>query len=300
MMGDVRRMGTYSIVARDPDTLDLGVAVQSHWFSVGSVVPWLRAGLGAVATQSVPLPGGGPRLLGMLEEMSARDALRLVVAGDDERDMRQVAVVDVHGEAAAHTGSACVEHAGDATGTGFSCQANMMATPQVWGAMAEAFEAASGSLAERMVIALEAGEGAGGDVRGRQSAAVVVVPHEGEAHVRSVDLRVEDHPEPLTELWRLVVLNRAYRLAEESDELVAQGRHAEAGTLYERAAELAPANDELVFWAGLAAVQEGKRDEGLARVREAIAANPGWGELLPRLSPEIAPAAPDVCAALEL
>src|SRR3954453_3599590 len=174
MMGVVRRMGTYSIVARDPDTLDLGVAVQSHWFSVGSVVPWLRAGVGAVATQSVPIPGGGPRLLGLLEEMSARDALRLLVANDDERDVRQVAVVDVHGEAAVHTGAACVAHAGDTSGLGFSCQANMMATPDVWGAMAEAYEVAAGSLAERLVIALETGEAAGGDIRGRQSAAVVV------------------------------------------------------------------------------------------------------------------------------
>src|SRR3954469_15821037 len=300
MMGDVRRMGTYSIVARDPDTLDLGVAVQSHWFSVGSVVPWLRAGLGAVATQSVPVPGGGPRLLGMLEEMRARDALRLLIAGDAERDVRQVAVVDVHGEAAVHTGAACVGHAGDAGGAGFTCQANMTATPGVWGAMAEAFEAAAGSLAERLVIALEAGEGAGGDVRGRQSAAVVVVPREGEAHVRTVDLGVEDHADPLTELGRLVVLHRAYALAEEADELAAQGRHAEAGPRYEQASALAPDNDELLFWAGLAAVAEGKRDEGLLRVRRAIDLNPGWRALLPRLTTEMAPSAPAVVEALDL
>src|SRR3954466_15788652 len=104
MICDVRRLGTYSIVARDPDTLDLGVAVQSHWFSVGSVVPWLRPGVGAVATQSVPVPGGGPRLLEMLEEMGARDAVRMLIAGDEERDVRQVAVVDVHGEAGVHPG----------------------------------------------------------------------------------------------------------------------------------------------------------------------------------------------------
>jgi uncharacterized Ntn-hydrolase superfamily protein len=300
MMGAVRRMGTYSIVARDPDTLDLGVAVQSHWFSVGAVVPWLRAGLGAVATQSVPVPGGGPRLLGMLEEMGARDALRLLIAQDDERDVRQVAIVDAHGEAAVHTGAACVAHAGDAGGPGFSCQANMMATPGVWGAMAEAYEVAAGSLAERLVIALEAGEAAGGDIRGRQSAAVVVVPHQGEPHERSVDLRVEDHAEPLTELWRLVVLHRAYELAGEADELAAQGRHAEAGPRYERAAALAPDNDELLFWAGLAAVAEGKRDEGLERVRRAIGLNAGWAVLLGRLTPELAPSAAAVREALDL
>src|SRR3954468_7529111 len=300
MIGDVRRMGTSYIVAGDPDTLDLGVAVQSHWFSVGSVVPWLRAGLGAVATQSVPVPGGGPRPPGMLEEMRARDALRLLIAGDEERDVRQVAVVDVHGEAAVHTGAACVGHAGDAGGAGFTCQANMMATPGVWGAMAEAFEAAAGSLAERLVIALEAGEEAGGDVRGRQSAAVVVVPREGEAHVRSVDLRVEDHPDPLGELWRVLVLHRAYELAGEADELAAQGRHDEAAPRYEQASQRAPDNDELLFWAGLAAFQVGRTDEGLDRIRRAMDLNAGWRALLPRLSADMAPAAPAAREALGL
>jgi len=299
-MGVVRRMGTYSIVARDPGTLDLGVAVQSHWFSVGSVVPWLRAGVGAVATQSVPVPGGGPRVLELLEEMSAQDALRMLVAGDEERDVRQVGVVDARGDAAVHTGAGCIQHAGDASGEGFTCQANMMATPEVWGAMAEAYQAAAGPLAERLVIALEAGEEAGGDVRGRQSAAVVVVPREGEAHVRSVDLRVEDHPQPLAELWRVLVLHRAYELAGEADELAAQGRHDEAAPRYEQASQRAPDNDELLFWAGLAAAQVGRADEGLDRVRRAIDLNPGWRELLPRLTADLAPAAPGVREALGL
>jgi len=299
-MGVVRRMGTYSIVARDPGTLDLGVAVQSHWFSVGSVVPWLRAGVGAVATQSVPVPGGGPRVLELLGEMSAQDALRMLVAGDEERDLRQVGVVDARGDAAVHTGAGCIQHAGDASGEGFTCQANMMATPEVWGAMAEAYQAAAGPLAERLVIALEAGEEAGGDVRGRQSAAVVVVPREAEAHVRSVDLRVEDHPQPLAELWRVLVLHRAYELAGEADELAAQGRHDEAAPRYEQASQRAPDNDELLFWAGLAAFQVGRADEGLDRVRRAIDLNPGWRELLPRLTADLAPAAPGVREALGL
>ena len=294
----VRRPGTYSILARDPDTLELGVAVQSHWFSVGSVVPWVRAGVGAVAVQSVPVPGGGPHLLDLLEGMAAQDALRMLMADDGERDVRQVAVVDARGETSAHTGSGCIPYAGDVSGPGFTCQANMMATPDVWDAMAAAYEGARGPLAERLVAALEAGEEAGGDVRGRQSAAVVVVPPEGDAHVRSVDLRVEDHPDPVRELGRLLVLYRAYELAGEADELAARGRHAEAGERYERAAGLAPANDELLFWAGLAAFQNGKRDEGLARVREAVAANAGWRELLGRLSTDFAPAAPAVREAL--
>jgi uncharacterized Ntn-hydrolase superfamily protein len=232
--------------------------------------------------------------------MGAQDALRMAIAGDDQRDARQTAVVDARGEVAVHTGAGCIQHAGDAAGTAFSCQANMMATPEVWGAMAASFESSSGPLAERLLSALEAGEDAGGDVRGRQSAAVVVVPPEGEAHVRAVDLRVEDHAEPLAELSRLLVLHRAYELAGEADELAAQGRHAEAGPLYEQAAELAPGNDELLFWAGLVAFQEGKQDVGLARVREALDANPGWRELLPRLPAEIAPAAPAVREALGL
>src|SRR3954451_14954542 len=175
MMGGVRRPGTYSIVARDPDTLELGVAVQSHWFSVGSVVPWLRPGVGAAAVQSVPVPGGGPRVLELLEGMGAQDALRMLVAGDKEREFRQLGVVDAHGGAAVHTGAACIPYAGDESGTGYTCPANSMRTTAVWGAMAAAYDAASGPLVERMVVELQAGEDAGGDVRGRQSAALVVV-----------------------------------------------------------------------------------------------------------------------------
>jgi uncharacterized Ntn-hydrolase superfamily protein len=294
MMGSVRRPGTYSIVARDADSFELGVAVQSHWFSVGSVVPWLRAGVGAAATQSVPVPGGGPQLLDALAEMDARDALRQLIASDEERDLRQVGVVDARGEAAAHTGSACIPFAGDAQGPGFTCQANMMATPEVWGAMAAAYQEAPGPLAERLLVALFAGEAAGGDVRGRQSAAVVVVPPEGEAHARSVDLRVEDHEDPLHELRRLLGLHRAYELAGEGDELMAQGRHGEAAARYRAAADRAPGNDELTFWAGLSAVQQGDADEGLELVRRAIDANGRWAELLPRLTADHAPAAPVV------
>src|SRR3954452_25040169 len=128
MMRSLRRPGTYSIVARDPETLELGVAVQSHWFSVGSVVPWVRPGAGAAATQSIPVPGGGPRLLDEMAEMGARDALRMLLAGDDEGDYRQLGLVDAHGEAAVHTGRSCIPFAGDAVGDGFCCQANMMAS----------------------------------------------------------------------------------------------------------------------------------------------------------------------------
>src|SRR3954468_23910525 len=123
MMRSLRRPGTYSIVARDPDPLELGVAVQSHWFSVGAVVPWLRPGVGAVATQSIPVPGGGPRALEAMAQMGARDAMRMLLPPDDEPDVRQVAIVDARGEAAAHTGAGCVPFAGDVAGEGWTCQA---------------------------------------------------------------------------------------------------------------------------------------------------------------------------------
>jgi len=284
------RRGTYSIVARDPDTLELGVAVQSHWFSVGSVVPFAQAGVGAVAVQSVPDPATGPAVLAALAAgETARDALRRAVTGTDGA-MRQIGIVDALGRAAAWTGSGCIVHAADATGSGFTAQANMMLAPGVPEAMAAGYDAGAGQpLAERLLAALDAAEAAGGDVRGRQSAALLVVPGEPDApaHARSVDLRVEDHPDPLGELRRLLVLHRAYALAGEADELVAQGRADEAGPLYAEAARLAPDADELLFWAGLAA---GVPD-GVALVREAIARNPRWAELLQRLTPDVAPTA---------
>jgi uncharacterized Ntn-hydrolase superfamily protein len=292
---------TYSIVARDPATGEMGVAVQSHWFSVGSVVPWAEPGLGAVATQSIAEPAYGPRALDLLRAgASAEDALRRLVEADSERAVRQVAVVDAHGRSAVHTGRRCIQFASDVKGRGFTCQANMMANDAVWGAMAEAYSVAQAPMGERLLVALDAGEAAGGDVRGRQSAALVIVPPAGEAHVRAVDLRVEDHADPLGELRRLVALHRAYELAGSADELVAQGRHAEAADAYRRAADLEPGNDELLFWAGLAAVQQGDREPGLEMVRRAISANDGWRTILPRLSDDIAPSAAEVRAALGL
>ncbi|MET0824773.1 MAG: DUF1028 domain-containing protein, partial [Solirubrobacterales bacterium] len=205
---------TYSLVARDPASGELGVAVQSHWFSVGSIVTWARAGVGAVATQSVAEPAYGERLLARLargEPVAA--ALASELAADEVEHFRQVAAVDAAGVVAAHTGEGCIAHAGQAQGDGFGAQANMMASPAVWPAMAAAFERATGQLAERLLEALEAGEEAGGDVRGRQSAALLVVPAQGEPWETVVDLRVEDSPEPLAELRRLLALDRAYALA---------------------------------------------------------------------------------------
>ena len=293
------RRGTYSLVARDPETGELGVAVQSHWFSVGSIVSWAEPGVGAVATQSIAEPAYGPRLLERLRAGEApREALDELLAVDGQARFRQVAVVDAGGEVAVHTGDGCIPRAGDVQGDGFSAQANMMAGYGVWPAMAEAFETATGPLARRLLAALDAGDAAGGDVRGRQSAALVVVSAEGEPWQRTVELRVEDHPDPLGELRRLVDLADAYAVASEGDDLVGRGRHAQAAERYRRAAELAAANADLLFWAGLALAQGGDVDAGVERVRSAIEMHRGWRDLLARLEPEIAPAAPTVREAL--
>ncbi|HXD66617.1 MAG TPA: DUF1028 domain-containing protein [Solirubrobacteraceae bacterium] len=291
---------TYSIVARDPGTGELGVAVQSHWFNVGPIVPWARPGVGAVATQANAEVAYGPRALDLLERgMSASGALRRLLAEDALAASRQVAIVDIHGEVAAHTGEACMAYAGDVQGDGVSCQANIMATATVWPAMLSAYVSAQGTLTTRLLTALNVAEAAGGDLRGRQSAAVLVVPAAGDPWATVTSLRVEDHPDPLVELARLAHLDAAYRVAGEGDERLAEGRHDEASALFRRACELAPESDELRFWAGLGAAQVGDMETALADVRAAIEVHPGWLELLRRLTPETSPAAPAVLAALD-
>jgi uncharacterized Ntn-hydrolase superfamily protein len=293
------RRGTYSIVAHDPETGELGAAVQSHWFAVGPIVPWVRAGVGAVCTQSVVEAAYGPRALDLLEAGAApAQALERLLAADEVARYRQVAVVDGRGAVTVHTGEGCIAYAGHERGPGFSAQANLMASPEVWPAMARAFQAAVGPLSRRLLAALHAAEAQGGDARGCQSAALVVAPADGEPWRRRVDLRVDDDPAPLAELDRLHDLADAYELANQGDELVGEGRHEEAGDRYRRAAALAPDNHELLFWAGLAAAQAGDMPTALERVRRAIELQPGWRDLLERLEPDIAPAAAAVRAVL--
>ncbi len=293
------RHGTYSIVARDPETGELGAAVQSHWFSVGSLCVWARPGVGAVATQSVVEPAYGPRTLDRLADGDgAAEALAELIAADPLASVRQVGVVDAEGAVAVHTGPDCIPCAGDVRGLHWTCQANMMASDAVPAAMSAAFERAEGDLAERLMTALDAAEGAGGDLRGRQSAALIVVPADGEPWQMRVQLRVEDHTEPVGELRRLLVLQRAYELAGRADELLAGGEPEEAGALYRRARELAPESDELQFWAGLALAQTGDLESGVDAVRRSIDKHVGWGLLLDRLSPTFAPAGEDVRRAL--
>lgn len=293
------RQGTYSIVARDVASGELGVAVQSHWFSVGPIVPWANPGVGAVATQAFAEVSYGPQALELLREgLGAEDALARLVREDPGSAGRQVAIVDARGGVAVHTGPSCIAFAGHSTGSGVSCQANMMASERVWPAMLDAFGAAEGSLAGRLLAALDAAEAEGGDARGRQSAAILVVPGEGEWWRALVSLRVEDHPEPLVELRRLLRLHDAYELAGQADELVNEGRHDQAAALYRRAGELAPENHELRFWAGLGIAQAGDLDAGVVQVLAAIEQHSGWRELLGRLPIDLAPSAPAVLEAI--
>jgi len=291
---------TYSIVARDPQTGELGVAVQSHWFSVGPIVPWAFPGVGAVATQANAEVSYGPRALELLAAGgSPEEALGQLVAEDPGAAGRQVAVVDAAGRVAAHTGASAIPFAGHVAGDQVSCQANIMASEGVWPAMLEAYVGATGPLSERLLVALDAGEAAGGDLRGRQSAAILVVPAEGDWWETEVSLRVEDHPEPLAELRRLLGIHRAYQLASRADELVNEGRHDEAARLYREAGALELNNHELQFWSGLGAAQSGDLETGVEEVRAAIAAHLPWRALLERLPEDVAPAAAAVRARLE-
>ena len=281
------RAHTYSIVARDETTGDLGVAVQSHWFGVGKAVPWLEAGVGAVATQSFTRVDYGPLGLALMRAgKSAEEALQSLLASDPQRDVRQVAMVDRHGKVAVWTGPKCIAAAGDQRGKGYSVQANLMDAPTVWPAMARAYEGASGDLAERMLVALEAAERAGGDIRGRQSAALVVVravstgrPWED----RLVDLRVDDHPAPLVELRRLLGLDRAYDAMNRGDEAAAKEDWTAALEHYTRGTRLAPEIAELPFWQAVTLFMAGKEDEALPIFRDVFAREERWALLVPRL-----------------
>ena len=282
-----RPVATYSIVARDAATGELGVAVQSHWFSVGSVVPYAEAGVGAVATQSFVDSSYGPLGLELMRAgKSAEEALAALLAADANRAVRQVAMVDAKGRVAVHTGARCIVAAGHATGAGFSVQANLMENDTVWPAMKAAFERESGDLAARMLAALEAAETAGGDIRGRQAAALLVVRPASSGRPwadRRFDLRIEDHPAPLVELRRLLVLARAYEHMNRGDELATEARWDEAGREYGAAARLAPEIAELPFWHAVTLAAAGRLDEARPLFADVFAREPRWRALVPRL-----------------
>jgi len=285
-----RPVATYSIVARDAETGEMGVAVQSHWFSVGAIVPWAEAGVGAVATQSFVEPSYGPLGLELIRMgRTAPDALRALVSTDANEAVRQVAMVDVDGLVAAHTGSGAIYAAGHHVGDGYSTQANMMESPTVWDAMAQAYENSDGDLAERLLAALEAAQAEGGDIRGKQSAAIIVVSGEptGTPWIdRTFDLRVEDHPTPVAELRRLVTLQRAYLKLNEGDGWVTEGDLERAMEAYAVAMDLVPdeaTNGEAPFWVGATLAASERTDEAIPYLRRAYAQDPNWAELLLRL-----------------
>jgi uncharacterized Ntn-hydrolase superfamily protein len=282
-----RVVATYSIVARDPETGELGVAVQSHWFSVGTVVSWAEAGVGAVATQSLADPAYGPLGLDLMRAgRSAQQSLDALLAGDEEREGRQVAFVHSTGAVAVHTGSGCIAEAGHIAGDQFSVQANMMANDTVWDAMANAYRTADGDLAERMLVALEAAEAEGGDIRGKQSASLLVVAAESSGQPwndRSYDLRIEDHPTPIPEMRRLVRLRRAYLHMTAGDEAIGRGSMDEALDQYAKAENLVPEIVEMPFWKAVTLVGTGHLEDALPIFAAVFEQEPVWKELLPRV-----------------
>lgn len=282
-----RPVHTFSIVARDPATGQLGVAVQSHWFSVGPLVPWAEAGVGAVATQSFVDPAYGPLGLELMRAgKSASEALHGLIAADPHPEVRQVAMIDAKGNVMAHTGDKCIPGAGHITGDNFSVQANLMLNDKVWPAMADAYKSTVGDLADKMLAALDAAQAVGGDIRGKQSAAMLIVSGAptGKPWVdRIMELRIEDHPEPLKELRRLVNVHRAYQHMNAGDLAIEHGDVDSALREYGAAQQMMPDNLEMAYWTAVSLVNAGRLDDSLPLFTKVFAGDPNWAELTPRL-----------------
>jgi uncharacterized Ntn-hydrolase superfamily protein len=283
----MRPVHTYSIVARDSVTGEIGVAVQSHWFSVGTVVSWAEAGVGAVATQSLAEVSYGPLGLELMRAgKTASDALTSLLAGDPQREVRQVAMVDARGNVAVHTGSKCIAEAGHTRGRQYSVQANLMEKNTVWDAMASAYERTRGDLTERLLAALDAAQAEGGDIRGKQSAAILIVSGTSTGRPwsdRVVDLRVDDSTEPLVELRRLVKVHRAYEHMNEGDAKLALNDVDGAMSEYAAAAEMLPSNVEVKYWAAITMITAGREKEAMPYFKEVFAKNRSWMEVTRRL-----------------
>ncbi len=283
----LRPVNTYSIVARDPVSGEMGAAVQSHWFSVGSIVIWAEPGIGAVATQSFVEPSYGPLGLHLMRSgKTAAQALSALISVDEHENVRQVGMIDAAGNVANHTGNKAITEHCDIEGDNYTVQANMMWNPGVCRAMASAFDDTSGDLAERMMAALEAAQNHGGDVRGKQSAALLVVS--GDASIpswsgREFELRIEDHAEPIVELRRLLTMARAYRLMNEGDEHMTNGAVEKAIAAYSGAEALVPDSHEMIFWHAATLAADGRVDESLPIFKKAFEMWPLWRELVQRL-----------------
>lgn len=282
-------VATYSIVARDPETGEMGVAVQSHWFSVGSIVSWGEAGVGVVATQSFVNPAFGPDGLELLKSgMTAEQVVDKLIADDEGRDVRQLAIIDVNGKVKSYTGKNCIPGAGNIVGENYSVQANLMLNDKVPGAMSKAFEESTGPLAERLMSALFAAEEVGGDIRGKQSAAILVVKGRSTGQVwadRLIDLRVEDDPYPLDKLNRLLKIHRAYGHMNAGDLAVEQGDMELAMKEYSAAEKMFPDNEEMKFWHATTLVNNGDLEGSLPLFKDVFKKNQNWKILTPRLVP---------------
>jgi uncharacterized Ntn-hydrolase superfamily protein len=278
---------TFSIVARDPHNGQLGVAVQSHWFAVGALCPWAEAGVGAIATQSLVDPSYGALGLNLLRAgQSAEETLADLLGKDNNRENRQVAIIDSNGHVATHTGKNCIAEAGHVSGTAYSVQANMMKNPTVWPAMASSYENSKGELADRLMAALLAAQSEGGDIRGKQSAAMLIVDDKKTDkpwdHIL-FNIRVDDHPEPLIELQRLLNVQRAYHLMNEGDELLGRKDFEEAMLKYQAAEKFAPNIDEIPFWVAVTLADSGKLEKALPIFARVFKINPDWAETVKRL-----------------
>ena len=281
---------TYSIVAVDTVTGEIGAAVQSHWFSVGSIVIWAEAGVGAVATQSFVNPSFGPRGLSLLKSgMTSQQAVNSLLETDDGRDVRQLAIIDARGNAATHTGKGCIPDAGHITRKNYSIQANMMLNNRVWPAMEKAFLDAKGPLAERLVAALEAAQAQGGDIRGKQSAALLVVRGKSTGNIwedRLVDLRVEDHAEPVQDIKRLLRIHRAYDHMNAGDLAIEQDDEAGALREYGAAMDMFPDNLEMKYWTAVSLVNMNRMSEALPMFKDVFSKDKNWRLLTSRLQPK--------------
>jgi uncharacterized Ntn-hydrolase superfamily protein len=278
---------TFSIVARDSVTGEMGVAVQTHWFAVGTRVSWAEAGVGAIATQSFTNVSFGPLGLALLKEgLTAEEVLKQLIESDEGREVRQVGIIDSRGNIASWTGDHCISEAGHLAGKNFSVQANMMLTEQVWPAMSMTFQETKGPLAERLLAALEAGQAAGGDIRGRQSAAMIIVGGKSTGNSwegRQIDLRVDDHKDPIGELKRLLKVSRAYQHMNNGDKAIETNDIKTAQSEYSKAQKLAPANLEMKYWHAVSLANIGMVKESLPIFKEIFVRDANWWILTKRL-----------------
>lgn len=279
---------TFSIVARDSVSGEMGVAVQSHWFSVGTVVSWAEAGVGAIATQSFVNKSFGIRGLDLLRRgLNAQQALEVLLSDDEGREVRQVAIVDTRGNVAVHTGKNCIQYASHIKGNQFSVQSNMMLGDKVCESMAAEYTRNNKKpLAERLLSALSAAQKAGGDIRGKQSAAIIVVPAKTEGKPwdeRIVDLRVEDNAEPIKELDRLYLVHSAFQHMNNGDLAVEKNDMVKAMAEYKAAMKLMPENLEMQYWTAITLANNKELEKALPLLKKVFSKDKNWKELTRRL-----------------